>query len=127
MCGVSTGMEQFGTNKAPLVHGKKIGTDLMVQVSVSGDGQHVWGVNRYGQVYYRNGLSGLWQPIAEKMSHISVSHDGQHVWGVNEIGELYHRQGLGGSWQQSGTERWMQVSCSGDGQHLWGISYSVIQ
>ena len=59
----------------------------LTQVSVSGDGSHVWGVNTNDNIYYRNGKDGdaeessshKWTLISGKLTQVSVSKDGNHV------------------------------------------------
>ena len=60
------------------------------QISVSADGQHVWGVNKNDEIYYRFGKDGKWEKIDGGLKQISVSADGQHVWGVNRNDEIYY-------------------------------------
>ena len=53
-------------------------------VSVSGDGNHIWGVDTKNNIYYRNGVEeGKWNYMESGLKQIAVSGDGQHIWGVN--------------------------------------------
>ena len=71
------------------------------QVSVSGDGNHVWGVTSFGdQVWYRAGLSGRWTCIGGSWKQVSVSGDGNHVWGVNSNDVIYYRAGFSSRWRR---------------------------
>ena len=63
-------------------------------------GNHVWGVNRSGNIYYRAGKSGSWKQVSGGLKYVKVSADGNHVWGVNRNDNIYHRAGFSGSWQQ---------------------------
>jgi hypothetical protein len=64
----------------------------LIQVSVSGDGNHVWGVNAKDEIYYsRAGFSGSWERMAGGLKHVFVSDDGNHVWGVNTHDKVYYR------------------------------------
>ena len=65
---------------------------------MSGDGNHVWGVNSIDDIYYMPGENGSWTRVGGKLKHVSVSHDGSHVWGVNSNDDIYYRGGYDGSW-----------------------------
>ena len=63
---------------------------VLKQISVSGDGSHVWGVNYNDMIYYRNGFSdNRWTNISGSLKQISVSGDGNHIWGVNNNDIIY--------------------------------------
>ena len=75
----------------------------MKNVAVSGDGNHVWGVNIHDKVYYRAGRSaGRWTAVDGALIQVSVSGDGNHVWGVNSNDQIYYRAGFSGSWTRIG-------------------------
>ena len=41
-------------------------------VSVSGDGNHVWGVNSADAIYNRAGFSGSWKRIGGSLKQVSI-------------------------------------------------------
>ena len=57
----------------------RIGGEL-VQVSVSADGKHVWGINSNNKIYYRNDVenNNNWNLVDGSLKYISVSGDGSH-------------------------------------------------
>ena len=62
------------------------------QVSVSGDGSHVWGVNSNNHIYYRNGVNDKnWKKYSGELKQIDVGgRNGKHVWGVGVNNFIYY-------------------------------------
>jgi len=77
----------------------KIISGGLKQVTVSADGNLVWGVNKHDQIYYRNGVSGSWKIISGGLKQVSVSGDGNLVWGVNKHDKIYYRNRVSSSWK----------------------------
>merc|ERR1712051_378847 len=91
------------------------------QVSVSCDGEHVWGVDAEDNIFYRSGIDGNWTSVPGKLMHVSVSGDGKHVWGVDKYYRIFHRSGVDGKWSRiHGALKQVSVSC--DGNHIWGAN-----
>ncbi|CAG8758143.1 25879_t:CDS:2, partial [Gigaspora rosea] len=65
----------------------------LVQISV-GDKNHVWGVSRQNEIFYRtNGdINGTWVRVAGALKQVSVAADGT-VWGVNNNGAIFRWNG----------------------------------
>ena len=66
----------------------------MKQVSVSQDGEYIWGVNSNDNIYYRHGKDGSWQRILGGLKYVSVGNDDvtdttMAIWGVNSSDSIY--------------------------------------
>ena len=97
----------------------------MSSVSVSLDGNHVWGCSVDHKVYYRAGAEGEWQEVpGHLMKWVTCSADGTHVYGVtaNDKGRCFYRKGgIGSEWKQ--IDGYMShISVSADGSHVWGVN-----
>jgi len=103
------------SSKWHLIRGKKL-----VYITVSANGQHVWGINHHGHIYYRGGVGKNWRRIKGSLKQISVSALGERVWGVNRHNAVYYRNGFKGQWIRIGGSLKF-VSVSGGGNHIWGI------
>jgi len=93
----------------------------LVQVSVSGDGSVIWGVDEGDEIYYRYGVDGSWTKTDGNLKQVSVSGDGSMIWGVARNRDVYYRNGVDGSWTKA-TGKLNQVSVSGDGSAIWGVT-----
>jgi len=61
-------------------------------ITVSADGQHVWGTNYAGIIFYRNGKYGYWrsvQSVRSRANQIAVSGDGSWVYGVTRNNDVF--------------------------------------
>ncbi|CAG8745558.1 21364_t:CDS:2, partial [Gigaspora margarita] len=65
---------------------------------IIGDKNHVWGVNRQNQIFYRtNGdVNGVWVNVSGALKNVSVAADGT-VWGVNGNDDIFRWNGV--SWE----------------------------
>ena len=96
-------------------------------VAVSGDGRHVWGIDRGGAVFYRDGRlpppTGAWDTIEVpgRLQWLAVSGDGGAVWGVSKKHEIYCRAGRHATWKRV-EGRLCQLAVSGDGANVWGVN-----
>merc|ERR1712100_848957 len=79
-------------------------------VAVGFDGT-VWGVNRYGHVYWKNGLKGGWKYIpTSNMRQISVGSKGR-VFATARNDTIWTRVGVKGRWQNiPGRLRWIATN-----------------
>ena len=72
---------------------EKIGGAL-VNVSVSADGNHIWGVNRNDDINYKNGKDAAWEKIGGVMTikkyalTVTASRPARHYWCA--FTDLYH-------------------------------------
>jgi hypothetical protein len=78
---------------------------------------HVWGVNRHDQIYYRPGAGGHWKHIGGRLKQVSGT--GNNVWGVNRHDQIYYRAGVRGHWKHIGG-RLKHISVSGN--KVWGVN-----
>ena len=61
-----------------------------MQVSVSADGKHVWGIDSDNKIFYRNDVeNNNWTLVDGSLKYISVSGDGSHVWGTDSNNNIY--------------------------------------
>jgi len=99
---------------------------LLKHVSVSNDGNHVWGTNHLDNIWYRAGPFGSWIQVQGALKTVSVSGDGSHVWGTDSADDIFYRAGFSGNWVQI-TGKLKQVSAQGNG-HAWGVNsaYEII-
>jgi len=68
-------------------------------VSVSDDGNHVWGTSSNDDIYYRAGAFGSWTLVDGKLKTVSVSGDGSHVWGTDSENDIFYRAGPPECWE----------------------------
>ena len=92
-------------------------------VSVSANGQHVWGVNAGTQIYHRAGRGGSWTVIPGGLKQVEVSGCGNHVAGTNDADDIYYRHGVAGDWTKL-PGKLHHVSVSGDGRVYYGVNAS---
>ena len=101
------------------------------QVSVSRDGNHIWGVNSEDMIYYRNGVCDTnWtqvEPTESRLKQVSVSGDGNHVWGVNSEDMIYYRNGVHSDKKWTQVEPWKsfktsKCKCRRDPSYVWGVN-----
>ena len=93
----------------------------LTHVSVSADGQHIWGVNAGDQVYRRDVANAKWERVPGALTQVCVSACGGHVLGVNRGGAIYHRQRKDSAWTKlSGSLT--HVSASTGARHIWGVN-----
>ena len=59
-------------------------------ISVSSDGDHVWGINDCSEVFYRAGAGGgEWSRIPGRLSQVCTREDGKRVWGLDTNGYVW--------------------------------------
>lgn len=93
------------------------------QISVSGDGSHVWYVNRNNDVFYRTGFETPQQEFpGVKLKQVAVSADGNHVWGVTDERDVWYRPGTSGDWTPVEAPALDYISLNGDGGMLYGVN-----
>merc|ERR1712158_248906 len=91
-----------------------------MHIAVSGNGWHIWGVNRAYNIYYRKGLNGRWKRLNGRAKYISASWDSSHIWAINRYNNIYYRNGLYGKWVHvSGKLKQICVLNSG---LIWGVN-----
>jgi hypothetical protein len=93
------------------------------QISVSGDGNHIWGVNGYGNVFYRNGIGGGWEGVGGILDNLSVNYWGTKIWGTSPDGSVFYREGRNGQWQHISGKLIKQIAVSGNGAHVWAVDF----
>jgi hypothetical protein len=88
------------------------------------DGNHVWGVNKDCNIWYRQGRKGTWNFVDGSIKQISVGGmDGQHVWGLDKTDKLFYREGFNAKAWTLYVGKLKQLSCGGDdGMHIWGVN-----
>jgi hypothetical protein len=103
ICGVNANGELFRCNwsdaKSKLLDGlDACGADsgwmhmsgLLVQIALSGNGRHMWGVNRAGQVYYTSDVASQWCRIeGGRLQSVLSSWDGRAAWGLDHSGYVW--------------------------------------
>lgn len=98
----------------------------LTQISVSGDGSHVWGTQYfYGRhnIFYRAGYSGNWEPITGRLMDVAVNEDGSHVWGVSRDSSVHHRAGYSSPWVQiHGAESGLETISVCENGYAWGVN-----
>ena len=52
----------------------------------------VWGIAVNQQIYYRNGVEGIWTNVAGSLRQIEIGKK-DNVWGVNSYNSLFKRDG----------------------------------
>lgn len=72
-----------------------------MQISVS-QKNHVWGVNKYKQIYRRIKKTKKWVRVSGGLKVVSVGGSG--VWGISASNKIYHRVGTFGDRDTSGTK-----------------------
>jgi len=76
----------------------------MDMVSVSGDGNHVWGLNDKYEIFYRAGEAGFWEEVdgvnSKDIKQVSVNNNGSGIWAVTVDDIPYFRDGRDGDWKK---------------------------
>ena len=84
------------------------GTLTQVSVAYRPQGTVIWGVNSYGDVFYRFGRDGSWIKISSpRMKQVAVAYDmeGENflVYGLSRVGSLlFYTNSLDGEWTFEG-------------------------
>ena len=102
----------------------QVGTDsnMLNRISVSGDGNHMWGVNRNHAIYKWDGAKFVGFPNG-RLKQVAVTNNGD-VWGVNKHNKIYFKKHDDDKWTQIGNDSTMlkYISASPNGQHIWGVN-----
>merc|ERR1712179_488606 len=77
------------TQLLALKHRGSQSMEALRHISVSKCGQHIWGVNNAGNVYYRNGRDGSWKKIPGGLKQITSCGGGMAI-GVNRLNHVYY-------------------------------------
>jgi|ERR1712232_100596 len=94
-------------------------------ISVSSDGNHLWGINRDYETFYKPGKEGYWEKIdSPSLKQLSVNHDGSVVWAVDIRFDTYYRTTDSSEWTKinDGNRNLMYVSAFGDAGGFFGVS-----
>jgi len=93
-------------------------------ISVSSDGNHLWGINRDYETFYKPGKEGYWEKIeGPSLKHLSVNHDGSVVWAVDINFDTHYRTTTSSEWTKinDGNRDLMHVSAYGDAGGFFGV------
>lgn len=103
------------------------GRRKLKHVTVNYDGSQVWGVSKWGQMWYCM-PSRRWRKVSAKSNQIAVSGDGNHLWDVSKKKKnwrVYYSTidaALEGIFVRIKGIGMKYISVSHDGSHVWAVN-----
>ncbi|KAF0523918.1 tectonin 1 [Gigaspora margarita] len=107
------------------IDGAAVNVGVGTDGTVVGDKNHVWGVNRQNEIFYRTNGDVLWYLVTGDLKNVSVTADGtiytscaSYIIGTTSTNEIY--QYCRGSWfKYDGSLKYVSIIVDGI---IWGVN-----